>query len=387
MAPAAANLSASAEPPPPPVGVRSTHPDSPAARDSLGTVPTVTRIAAERGLQAAEVEFRRTHGGSLAFVLGTQGLAALLVVALAAVVLIYRRRTRGALDAREDVDGASKARRWLPKRGMRLRALAVLPWRIASSTVAMVLRRLGRDVSGIAPSTERGAECGERGGAAAGHDGSAGAAAGTAHKRVPSLSRMPQSPGGFELVGLSKRMRVTAPPVLLGSTSSPATVLSSDALLNLRVELPSPHAVHHEWHLLYSTDQHGCSLRTFHNRCDGRATTLLAVLDASGAVFGGFVEEAWRSERRYIGNGNTFMWRVGGGGRIERYGWSRADTNFVLCANDCIAFGSAPPALYLDASFEKGASSASPTYDNAVLAGSTDFAVIKVEVWALGHAL
>ena len=38
-------------------------------------------------------------------------------------------------------------------------------------------------------------------------------------------------------------------------------------------------------------------------------------------------------------------------------------------------------------SFEKGASSTSPTYDNAVLAGSTDFAVIKVEVWALGHAL
>ena len=50
---------------------------------------------------------------------------------------------------------------------------------------------------------------------------------------------------------------------------------------------------------------------------------------SSGAVVGGLVEEAGRSERRYIGNGHTFKWRVGGGGRIERYGWSRADTNFV----------------------------------------------------------
>ena len=62
-----------------------------------------------------------------------------------------------------------------------------------------------------------------------------------------------------------------------------------------------------DWSLAYSTEQHGCSLRTFYGRAEGRGATLLVVLDSRGRVFGGFIEEGWRGGadgRHYFGNGH-----------------------------------------------------------------------------------
>ena len=69
-----------------------------------------------------------------------------------------------------------------------------------------------------------------------------------------------------------------APPKLIGSSSDPPTVLSQTQLLLLRRALPARYTLC-DWNLLFSTDQHGCSLRTFYSRLECEGATILIVLD------------------------------------------------------------------------------------------------------------
>ena len=63
-----------------------------------------------------------------------------------------------------------------------------------------------------------------------------------------------------------------------------------------------------DWALLFSTDQHGCSLRTFYSRTECEGATILIVLDSQGCIFGAFVAESWANRSQstrshYFGNG------------------------------------------------------------------------------------
>jgi hypothetical protein len=139
---------------------------------------------------------------------------------------------------------------------------------------------------------------------------------------------------------------------------------------------------------LYSTEQHGCSLRTLYRRIEQRGGTVLVIRDALGHVFGAFVAEDWHPSASahttptYFGNGETFLFKCNGE-TLERYGWTQANDHFVLAAADCVAFGSGDLgfALYLDNALERGSSAASETFGNPCLAGSKDFSILKCEVW------
>ena len=90
--------------------------------------------------------------------------------------------------------------------------------------------------------------------------------------------------------------------------------------------------------------------------------------------------------KSYFGNGETFVFKLHPS--FARFNWTRTNSHFVHVATDCLAFGAAPPALYLDQSLEYGSTGPSPTFANESLtAGLTcgsdlaDFKIIKVEVW------
>lgn len=68
------------------------------------------------------------------------------------------------------------------------------------------------------------------------------------------------------------------PPKLYGSSSNPPTVLSHAQLIQLRRVLPARFSLS-DWVLLFATDQHGCSLRTFYSRLERAGATVLVVLD------------------------------------------------------------------------------------------------------------
>ena len=110
---------------------------------------------------------------------------------------------------------------------------------------------------------------------------------------------------------------------------------------------------------------------------------LLVVLDGDGHLFGAFIAEPWRQSYlgRYFGNGETFLFKMVP--TFARYGWTRANSHFVLSSADCLAFGGGGGqcALYLDSSLEFGSSAPSQTFNNECLSGGPEFKCIKLEVW------
>ena len=362
--------------------------------------PTTTRVAAERGLQAAERSWRQAHStpGDFELLFTQTGAAAIGFAALLVIILVLRSRRRRD-DARVDdkeMGSPSAKHRQATTFGGRMRSVApmlqrlLVPWRMA-------WRVFVRLVGGGRGAAERG-----KGGADMGVEMRT-----VHHSRTPSvesgvggLGGSPP-PGGRRHVtlGLSssssssapsgvdpevaERMRFRVMPTLHGSTSQPPTVLSNAAATWLRGELPLRYNVR-EWQLVYSTEQHGCSLRTLYAKLAGHDASMIVMLDDHQHIFGAFVAEPWEVHGRYFGNGETFLFSVGRGRSPEtrRYDWSRANSHFVLASHDMLAFGGGGKfALYLDSSLEMGSSDRSETFDNDCLAGAREFKCIKLEAW------
>ena len=334
--------------------------------------PTTTRIAAERGLQAAEHAWRTSHSSEgQALLLGSQGLAAALGIAVIVVLVLVLRRRAPREDAHvsKESDTPSKRRLGGLLGRMRVWSAALLRLGLPELLASRVVRRVS-DWLPNRSTDKRGSDVGVEM-----HRIASAAELG----ELASSSHGAASAAELEHGSHAERLRTRAMPTLHGSSSQPPTVLPPDVIQQLRGELPLRYNLR-EWALLYSTEQHGCSLRTFYSRLERQEGTLLVVLDGGGHIFGAFVAEAWRNEGRYFGNGETFMYKVHPS--FARYDWTRANAHFVLGSQDCVAFGGGGKfALYLDSSLEFGSSDSSPTYDNECLAGSHDFRCIKVEVW------
>jgi hypothetical protein len=168
-------------------------------------------------------------------------------------------------------------------------------------------------------------------------------------------------------------------PKLLGSTSDSPSVLNRAQLAQLARALPARLAIL-DWSLVYSTDQHGCSLGTFYARAARCGPSLLLVLDSGGFIFGAFCTCAWHKSDHYFGTGEAFLVRVQPEFAVHR--WTRKNSLFALGGADHIAVGGGGGfGLYLDGSFENGSSAPSETFDNEPLGSSRDFRCVKLELW------
>jgi len=169
------------------------------------------------------------------------------------------------------------------------------------------------------------------------------------------------------------------PPLLHGSETEPVCILSAEQRARLIPELPVSLSLS-DWLLLYSTEQHGCSLRTFYHHLESAGPSLLLVLDSTGGVFGGFASDPWHVSSHYFGNGESFLFAAVPSWRVHH--WSGANSLFQLGSSDSIGFGGGGQfGLWLDESFEFGSTGRSETYENEPLGEARDFRVLRVECW------
>jgi hypothetical protein len=175
----------------------------------------------------------------------------------------------------------------------------------------------------------------------------------------------------------------------VGHVPAGARLLLSPSLLDQLCQAVPPSARLRTWSLAFCTDLDGCSLQTLFRRLDGCAQSVLLVRDASGALFGAYLSEAWRPGHRYFGTGESFLFSARRPAdpepRLVPFRWTRANAHFAHADAHGLSFGSPDSGLALDAALEAGSSCASRTYGNEPLAGSPDFRCVKLEVWALGR--
>jgi len=150
--------------------------------------------------------------------------------------------------------------------------------------------------------------------------------------------------------------------------------------------------------LLYTTEEHGCSLTTFYVRVEQHEPTLLMIKTCNNEVFGAYCSSRWcernqkddRGNRQaYFGTGETFLFSLYP--ERAKYPWVgvEADKNvshgaelFMAADSKMITIGGGEgQAIWMDENIRYGKTDHCATFNNPPLCPSGDFEIRVLEVY------
>jgi hypothetical protein len=155
-----------------------------------------------------------------------------------------------------------------------------------------------------------------------------------------------------------------------------------------------------EWHLLFSIQLDGRSMRTFYSLVAEREDTVIFIQDEEGGIFGSYTAAAWHQGASFYGSGEScFVFNYV---RTELAKKAATDPPKFLTENinvfdpsyvnhryqhsdlKSITLGASEDgssAIYIGDEFRKGYTSANDTFTNPQLTKHKDFSIVKLEVW------
>uniref|UniRef100_A0A336KHD1 CSON007320 protein n=1 Tax=Culicoides sonorensis TaxID=179676 RepID=A0A336KHD1_CULSO len=150
--------------------------------------------------------------------------------------------------------------------------------------------------------------------------------------------------------------------------------------------------------LLYTTEEHGCSLTTFYVRVEQHEPTLLMIKTCNNEVFGAYCSSRWfernlkddRGNRQaYFGTGETFLFSLYP--ERAKYPWVgiEGDQNlghgselFMAADAKMITIGGGEgQAIWMDENIRFGKTDSCKTFNNPPLCSSGDFEIRVLEVY------
>ncbi|KAM4568351.1 TLD domain-containing protein 2-like isoform 1-T1 [Fundulus diaphanus] len=165
--------------------------------------------------------------------------------------------------------------------------------------------------------------------------------------------------------------------------SHESQLLDEYHLQKLAAHLP-PRTQGYPWQLMYSTVNHGSSLKTLYRNMAGLdCPVLLVIKDVHKKVFGAFSSDPFKVSKYCYGTGETFLFSFNPD--FQQYRWSGENSYFVSGNWESLQIGGGGGgfALWLDADLYRGASFSCPTFHNAPLSTHEDFIIQDVEVWTV----
>ncbi|XP_072936392.1 GTPase-activating protein skywalker isoform X5 [Epargyreus clarus] len=161
--------------------------------------------------------------------------------------------------------------------------------------------------------------------------------------------------------------------------------------------------------LLYTTEEHGCSLTTFYVRVEHHEPTLLMIKTCNNEVFGAYCSTRWfernqkdeRGNRQaYFGTGETFLFSLHP--VRAKYPWvgclleekddgdaktTHANSLFMAADNTMITVGGGDgQAIWMDENIRFGKTDRCSTFNNPPLCPSGDFEIRVLEVYGFSGA-
>ncbi|XP_066143731.1 GTPase-activating protein skywalker isoform X3 [Euwallacea fornicatus] len=150
--------------------------------------------------------------------------------------------------------------------------------------------------------------------------------------------------------------------------------------------------------LLYTTEEHGCSLTTFYVRVEQHEPTLLMIKTCNNEVFGAYCSSRWcernqkddRGNRQaYFGTGETFLFSLYP--ERAKYPWIGVDGErnvshgaelFMAADSKMITIGGGEgQAIWMDENIRYGKTDHCATFNNPPLCPSGDFEIRVLEVY------
>ncbi|RPA79800.1 TLD-domain-containing protein [Ascobolus immersus RN42] len=190
------------------------------------------------------------------------------------------------------------------------------------------------------------------------------------------------------------------PPSITLSGWNPSTstrLLSSSLAQDIWSALPERWQFSHDWHLVYSLEQHGSSLTTLYNNCDASkdsfAFYVLVVGDTIGGIFGAALTDPPAPSGRYFGKRESFLWKKqlgkdGKDGPFKAFMATGINDYVAFCRHESLSIGAGKDGktgLWLNDRFDKGYSGRCDTFMNEPLSDDDggSFEVLGVEVWQI----
>ncbi|XP_025407442.1 TBC1 domain family member 24-like isoform X3 [Sipha flava] len=149
--------------------------------------------------------------------------------------------------------------------------------------------------------------------------------------------------------------------------------------------------------LLYTTEEHGCSLTTFYVRVEQHEPTLLLIKTCNNEVFGAYCSSKWMERNKmddrgnrqaYFGTGETFIFSLYPG--KAKYSWVGMEVDNVHHANELFMAadqkmitvgGGDGQAIWMDENVRYGKTESCSTFNNPPLCKSRDFEIKVLEVY------
>nr|XP_056712494.1 nuclear receptor coactivator 7 isoform X2 [Euleptes europaea] len=136
------------------------------------------------------------------------------------------------------------------------------------------------------------------------------------------------------------------------------------------------------WRLVYSTQEHGTSLKTLYRKSASLdSPVLLVVKDMDNQIFGAYATHPFKFSDHYYGTGETFLYTFNP--LFKVFKWSGENTYFINGDVTSLELGGGDGrfGLWLDADLYHGRSNCCSTFNNDILSEKEDFVVQDVEVW------
>ncbi|XP_056674704.1 nuclear receptor coactivator 7 isoform X2 [Monodelphis domestica] len=136
------------------------------------------------------------------------------------------------------------------------------------------------------------------------------------------------------------------------------------------------------WRLIYSTIEHGTSLKTLYRKSaslDG--PVLLVIKDMDNQIFGAYATHPFKFSDHYYGTGETFLYTFSPNFKVFK--WSGENSYFINGDISSLELGGGGGrfGLWLDADLYHGRSNSCSTFNNDILSKKEDFIVRDIEVW------
>ncbi|VVC44185.1 Hypothetical protein CINCED_3A017034 [Cinara cedri] len=155
--------------------------------------------------------------------------------------------------------------------------------------------------------------------------------------------------------------------------------------------------------LLYTSEEHGCSLTTFYVRVEHHEPTILLIKTCNNEIFGAYCSSKWIERNKkdqygnrqaYFGTGETFIFSLYPG--KAKYPWVGMEVNNVLHANELFMAadqkmitigGGDGQAIWMDENVRYGKSENCSTFNNPPLCKSRDFEIKVLEVYGFDRMI
>lgn len=171
-------------------------------------------------------------------------------------------------------------------------------------------------------------------------------------------------------------------PRMVGLTLLRSPVLTRTTAIEVRESLPAMFRFM-DWHLCYSPEIHGTSLKTLYRNQKG--ANVLVIRDTDGGVFGAFCEEAWQPSLGSFGKTpNSFafrkrnaaaeleVFRTSGACRVQWADQNSLGVDTAIVINEGLFHGTSLP------------SKAFNNQDSLSVSGE-QFTIQSLTCWSLGH--